>query len=80
MAESQPVALTNSHGKEATMLTLTRRIGESIIIETPAGEQMRVMVLGVDGIKVRLGIDASENVTVLREELVGRLQGDQGSG
>lgn len=54
------------------MITITRRIGESIIIETPAGEQMRVMVLSVDGIQVRLGIEAPAEVTVLREELVDR--------
>jgi len=31
------------------MLILTRRIGESLIIETPAGERIEVAVLGVKG-------------------------------
>ncbi len=42
------------------MLMLTRRPGENITIETPAGEQIRVTVLGIKGNQVRLGTDAPE--------------------
>jgi carbon storage regulator len=56
------------------MLILTRRPGESIIIETPAGEQIQVTVLGVKGNQVRIGTDAPDDVQILREELLERLQ------
>jgi carbon storage regulator len=36
------------------MLILTRREGESIIIETPAGERIQVTVLGIKGNQVRM--------------------------
>lgn len=34
------------------MLILTRHVGETTIIETPAGEQIQVTVLGVKGNQV----------------------------
>ena len=52
------------------MLILTRRPGESIIIETPAGERITVTVLGVKGNQVRIGTDAPDDIRILREELV----------
>jgi carbon storage regulator len=52
------------------MLILTRRPGESIIIELPTGERITVTVLGVKGNQVRIGTQAPEEVVVLREELV----------
>ena len=54
------------------MLILTRRIGETIIIETPAGERIEVAVLDVKGNQVRIGTNAPADVKILREELVGR--------
>jgi carbon storage regulator len=56
------------------MLILTRRVGESVIIELATGEQITVTVLGVKGNQVRLGTEAPAEVTVLREELVDRSQ------
>lgn len=53
--------------KEIAMLILTRRPGETIIIETPAGERITVTVLGVRGNHVRLGTDAPEDVLIVRE-------------
>ena len=47
------------------MLVLTRTPGETIIIETPAGEHIQ----GVKGNQVRVGIEAPETVAILREEL-----------
>jgi carbon storage regulator len=47
------------------MLILTRKIDQSIIID---GE-ITIMVLGVERDRVKLGIAAPANVTVLREEL-----------
>ena len=51
------------------MLILTRRVGESIVIELPTGETIKVTVLGVKGNQVRMGTDASDDIKILREEL-----------
>lgn len=55
------------------MLILTRRIEQSIYIETPDG-RVQVMVLGVERDRVKLGILAPVSVRVLREELAGEQQ------
>lgn len=47
------------------MLVLTRRTGEAIVI----GGAIHVVVLGVEGERVRLGIVAPRDVAVLRAEL-----------
>ena len=47
------------------MLILTRKIDQSIIIDG----NITIMVLGVERDRVKLGIAAPANVTVLREEL-----------
>ena len=51
------------------MLILIRREGETLIIELPTGEKIAVTVLGVKGNQVRIGTDAPDDVTILREEL-----------
>jgi carbon storage regulator len=48
------------------MLILSRKVGESIAI----GDGIKVTVIKVRGGQVRLGIEASPDVTVLRQELV----------
>ncbi len=58
------------------MLMLTRRPGETITIETPAGEQIRVTVLGIKGNQVRLGTNAPDDMQIMREELLERLQAE----
>ena len=52
------------------MLILTRRVGENIVIETPAGERIKVAVLGVKGNQVRIGTDAPDDIHIVREELL----------
>ena len=47
------------------MLVLTRKIGESIIIN----DDIEVKVLEVDGGSVRLGIEAPQKVRVFRKEI-----------
>ncbi len=47
------------------MLVLVRKCDESIVI----GNDIIVTVLGVDGDRVKLGIAAPREVTILRQEL-----------
>jgi carbon storage regulator len=51
---------------EVLMLVLSRKRSESIFI----GSDVRVTVLKVEGNHVRIGIEAPDNVVVLRAELV----------
>ena len=48
------------------MLILTRRTGEALMI----GDDVTVRVLGVKGNQVRIGVDAPDDVVVVREELL----------
>ena len=56
------------------MLILTRRIGETLIIN----DNVKITVLAQKGNQVRLGIDAPKDITVHREEIHQRIQ-DQNS-
>ena len=51
------------------MLTLTRKIGESVCI----GDDIKIVVKEVKGKQVRLGIVAPREVYVCREELYDRI-------
>ena len=55
------------------MLVLSRREGESIVLD---GE-LTVTVLELHGNFVRLGVDAPDNVKILRDELVGKERIDE---
>jgi carbon storage regulator len=48
------------------MLVLSRKIGEKVVVP---GCELTLTVLGVQGNRVRLGITAPPEVTVLREEV-----------
>ncbi|MEI8054938.1 MAG: carbon storage regulator CsrA [bacterium] len=52
------------------MLILTRRIGESLIID----DQTAIVVLNVRYNQVRLGIEAPKKIAVHREEVYQRIQ------
>ena len=52
------------------MLILTRKIGESLVI----GDNVKVVVLGVNGCQVKIGVDAPREVSVHREEIYERIQ------
>jgi len=56
------------------VLILTRRPGETIIIETPAGEQISITVLEVKGHQVRIGTKAPDDISIVREELLDKLE------
>ena len=47
------------------MLVLTRRRGQSILV----GDDVKIVVLEVNGDQVRLGIEAPRSVSVHREEV-----------
>ena len=48
------------------MLLLSRKVGESILID---GEKIKVTVTDVQGNQVRLGIEADPSISVDREEI-----------
>ncbi len=52
------------------MLVLTRKKDESIII----GDEIAVMVLGIEGDQVRLGITAPRDIAVHRREIYDAIQ------
>ncbi len=54
------------------MLILTRKGGEALMI----GDNVTVTILSVDVVhgKVRVGIDAPKDVTIMREEIIGKYQ------
>jgi carbon storage regulator CsrA len=47
------------------MLVLTRKLGEKVVI----GNNITVTILSVDGGRVRVGIDAPDDIRILRGEL-----------
>jgi carbon storage regulator len=53
------------------MLVLRRKIGESIILDGV----ISVSVLAVEGERVKIGITAPPEVTIVREELLKNTQG-----
>jgi carbon storage regulator len=51
------------------MLVLTRRRDEAIVIRNRYGTEIRLSVVHIRGNKVRLGIDAPPEVSIIREEV-----------
>ena len=52
------------------MLILTRRLGESIIIEN----NIKITVVDINKQQIKLGIDAPKNITVNREEIAMKIK------
>lgn len=52
------------------MLILTRRAGETIVID----DDVAVTVLGIKGNQVRIGVNAPKDVSVHREEIWTKIQ------
>ncbi len=59
------------------MLILTRRVGETLMIDD---DDVRVTVLGVNGNQVRIGVDAPKDIAVHREEIYQRIQNEKSEG
>ena len=53
------------------MLVLTRRLGESITI----GDDIRIIIVDVEGSQVKVGIDAPKSIKIYREELYAKIKG-----
>lgn len=55
------------------MLVISRKASESILLtDSRTGQTTTVRVLSLAGGKAKIGIEADRQVTVLRNELVGR--------
>ncbi len=52
------------------MLILTRKIGESLIIN----DNVTITILGVKGTQIKIGINAPKNIAVYREEIFKKLK------
>lgn len=57
-----------------SMLILTRRVAETIVITLPSGETVSVTVLGVKGNQVRIGTAAPKHIGIHRQEIHERIQ------
>lgn len=65
------IAVSENPDKEVSMLVLTRKEGESIVV---LGDQdkpiCRIVVVKMQGGKVRIGVEADYGLDILREELL----------
>ncbi|MCR4290752.1 MAG: carbon storage regulator CsrA [Candidatus Scalindua sp.] len=52
------------------MLILTRRLGESIIIE----DNIKITVIDINKQQIKLGIDAPKHITINREEVAKKVK------
>ena len=48
------------------MLVLTRKANETILL----GDEVRIVILSIDGERVRIGIDAPKSMRIVRNELL----------
>lgn len=71
-----PVLIEDEPTGSETMLILTRRVGETVMI----GNDITVTVLGVKGGQVRIGTTAPKEVSVHRQEIHERIQRDAVAG
>jgi carbon storage regulator CsrA len=51
------------------MLVLSRKAEESIIINTPDNKEIKITIIKIENKKIKVGISAGAEFTILREEL-----------
>jgi carbon storage regulator len=51
------------------MLVLSRKLGEKIVLDTPTGDIV-LCIAGIAGGTVRVGIEAPQDVSIFRAELL----------
>lgn len=54
------------------MLVMARKAGERIICTTPSGEEIVVLIVRIGPLSVRVGVEAPDDVAIVREEIRGR--------
>ena len=55
------------------MLVLSRKKGETIVIKNrQTGSEIKIALVNIVGQKVRIGIDASDDERIRREEIINR--------
>ena len=52
------------------MLVLSRKADESIIISTPDQKEIKITIIKIENKKIKIGISAGAEFTILREELI----------
>ena len=52
------------------MLVLSRKLGEEIVVSSGAGEDVVISIVKFSGQKVRIGVQASEDKSISRGELL----------
>ena len=52
------------------MLVLSRKIGEKIVIEISKDRKIELCVVAIQAGKVKLGVEAPRDVSVMRSELL----------
>ena len=52
------------------MLVLSRKKNEKIILKTTDNKEIVITLVKIESNKVRIGIEAESDVTILREELL----------
>lgn len=67
------LARVGRKGKEGSMLILTRKVDQGIVIQG----NILVSVLRIDGDRVRIGISAPPDIIVLRQELLNPKRKDE---
>ena len=59
------------------MLVLERGVDGEVMLYLPDGTRVTVMVVRINGDKIRLGFKAPQNIRILRAEIIGKSFSDK---